>query len=87
MTTPLKSGKIYVSQCYKLNKNSKNVPIAINSVLPAKGRFLFEISLLKHINYYHKDTQISVSYSANLSAQIRIPGDTGIDYVIANAPP
>lgn len=38
------------------------------------------------ITYYHKDTQISVSFDSDGKAQIRIPGDTGLDFLLNSAP-
>jgi hypothetical protein len=38
------------------------------------------------IGYFHKDSQIAFSYGNKFDAQIRIPGDSAIDYLISKAP-
>ena len=66
--------------------NGKKVALTKNRVRRA-GRFAQEGSAESgRISYYHKETQISVSFESANKAQIRIPGDTGLDSLLNSAP-
>jgi hypothetical protein len=83
MTVPLKSGGTFNSAAFDIKKNSKNIDLTINTLTPSAKRLLQgDTSNPTQINYYHKESQISISYDKNLKAQIRIPGDTGLNIVI-----
>lgn len=60
--------------------------VSVNSISSNKRLLQEGVSGGTSINYYHKDSQISVSFNNNLQVQIRIPVDTGINYAISDAP-
>ncbi len=68
------------------DKDKESLDLTINSI-EQKKRLLqasFLQTLPKILSYFHKNTQISISIDDAFRIQIKIPGDTGLDFVIGD---
>lgn len=68
------------------DKDKESLDLTINSI-EQKRRLLqtsFFQNLPKILSYFHKNTQISMSIDDAFRIQIKIPGDTGLDFVIGD---
>ena len=71
------------------DKDKESLDLTINSIEQKKR--LLQTSIFqalpkfpKILSYFHKNTQISISIDDAFRIQVKIPGDTGLDFVIGD---